>query len=221
MKQERKRRARYHHGDLRRALIREAIRSLRTGGVDALSLRETARRAGVSQTAPYRHFTDKQALVAAVAEEGFRALLRSIRRVFVRAPVDPEGRLRVLGLEYVRFALMHPAEYHVMFGSARPQIEKHPTLHEAAHAALGHVLACLSDGQRVGCVRSGDLMDLTFVVWTHLHGLVVLLLGESLPVTGRSGFTPEVERFTNTHLDALFHGLSPRAAEKRPLETAG
>ncbi|MBN2370144.1 MAG: TetR/AcrR family transcriptional regulator [Vicinamibacteria bacterium] len=205
-----KKRSRYHHGDLRRTLIREAVRLIRTGGDEALSLREAARRAGVSQTAPYRHFADKQALVAAVAEEGFRTLMRSIRRVFMRAAGDPAERLRALGVEYVRFAMKHPAEYHLMFGTARPPIEKYPTLHEAAHAALGHVLACLSDGQRVGCIRTGDLMELTFFVWTHVHGLVVLLLSDSLPTAGSRGFTPEIERLTDLHLNCLFHGLTPR-----------
>jgi hypothetical protein len=94
-------------------------------------------------------------------------------------------------------------------------------LHEAAHAALGHVLACLTDGQREGRIRPGDLMELTFIVWTQLHGLVVLLLGGSLPVAGSCGFTPEVERLTNVHLDNLFHGLSPRSGGEKPRETAG
>ncbi|HET8576665.1 MAG TPA: helix-turn-helix domain-containing protein, partial [Methylomirabilota bacterium] len=100
----RRRRGRYHHGDLPRALVAAAVSLVEREGVDALTLRGAARKAGVSQAAPYRHFADKQALLAAVAEEGFKALSEAMRRASAPHEGDPLGRFRALGEAYVEFA---------------------------------------------------------------------------------------------------------------------
>src|SRR5215204_3992851 len=119
-----KRPASYHHGDLRRALVDAAIPLLRSGGAEALTLRAVAREAGVSQTAPYRHFADRAALVSAVADDGFRRLharlvaaARAPAKTTGRAQHTARGGLQAIALAYVRFALEHPEEYRVMFGS--------------------------------------------------------------------------------------------------------
>src|SRR5687768_2538693 len=121
----------YHHGDLRQALLDAALPLLRTGGPQALTLRAVARAAGVSQTAPYRHFTDRSALVGAVAEDGFRRLhaeliaaVTSPAKTLGKAPETARGGLQAVALAYVRFALAHPAEYRVMFGGELPATEK-------------------------------------------------------------------------------------------------
>src|SRR5262249_52270729 len=98
-----KKRGRYHHGDLRRALLDAALGMLAREGGTALTLREVARRAGVTHAAPYRHFTDKQALLAAVAEEGFR-MLSSEMASSAREATDPRQALQAIGTSYVRFA---------------------------------------------------------------------------------------------------------------------
>src|SRR5215217_5217974 len=102
----------YHHGDLRSALVRSALELLRAHGPEALTLRAVARAAGVSQAAPYRHFADRRALVAAVAEEGFRRLHAELLAA-VQASPGPRG-FREIALAYVRFARENPAEYRVM-----------------------------------------------------------------------------------------------------------
>src|SRR6267143_2730049 len=91
---------RYHHGDLPRALLDAALRIVETQGTEALTLRAAARSAGVSQAAPYRHFTNKEAILAAVAEEGFRSLMTAIAHAAVLAD-SPLQRLRAVGLAYV------------------------------------------------------------------------------------------------------------------------
>ena len=105
----------YHHGNLRRALLDEALATIRAEGVDGLTLREIGARVGVSRTALYRHFADKRALLAAVATEGFRTL----RQQLITAWEDG-GRGRAafdsMGVAYVRFAVANPAHYRVMFG---------------------------------------------------------------------------------------------------------
>src|SRR5437868_11721362 len=110
-----KERKSYHHGDLRRSLVQAARDLVNESGADALSLREVARRAGVSQTAPYRHFANRRELVSAVAAEGFRDLhSRMVRGV--SAAKGGKQALRAVAEQYVAFALDHPAEYRLMFG---------------------------------------------------------------------------------------------------------
>ncbi|WNG37731.1 TetR/AcrR family transcriptional regulator [Archangium minus] len=109
-----KRRARYHHGDLRRALVEAALEVLAREGVAELSLREVARRAGVSTAAPYHHFPDKQSLLAAVAEEGFVALNAAMKQAREASGGWAE-RLEGMAAAYIQFAVKHAAHYRVMF----------------------------------------------------------------------------------------------------------
>src|SRR4029453_4484400 len=111
----RKRAGRYHHGDLSRALVEEALRPIQKEGVGALTLRTVGRRLGVSRTALYRHFADKSALLAAVATEGFHTLRLRTQEAWDRHGVGTEG-FNAMGAAYVRFAVEHPAHYRVMFG---------------------------------------------------------------------------------------------------------
>src|SRR6266852_2916030 len=106
---------RYHHGDLPRALLDAALHIVETQGTQALTLRAAARLAGVSQTAPYRHFANKEAILAAVAEEGFRSLMAAMAHAAVLAD-SPLQRLRAVGLAYVTFATHHSSHFRVMFG---------------------------------------------------------------------------------------------------------
>src|SRR5216117_2127251 len=111
----------YHHGNLRTALLRAAGERLEKQGITALSLREAARRAGVSHNAPYRHFADREALLAALAAEGFAMLAERLR--------GQPGR--EMGEAYVRFALEQPQRFRLMFGGLLP-IARYPELRSAA-----------------------------------------------------------------------------------------
>src|SRR5262245_4715846 len=117
----------YHHGDLRAALLQAGGNLLEKEGLDALSLREVARRAGVSHNAPYRHFPDRDRLLAALAEEGFAELGRTLAEAGKRGP-------RERGEAYVGFALAHPQRFRLMFGGLL-RIADHPGLREKAAGA--------------------------------------------------------------------------------------
>src|SRR5215212_2095178 len=111
----------YQHGNLREALVQAGLKLLTEGGVQGLSLRAAAQLAGVSHAAPYRHFKDKDGLVAAIAEEGFHLLTASMRRELARAAeqervASADLRLLALGKGYLRFAIQHPAYLQVIFG---------------------------------------------------------------------------------------------------------
>src|SRR5881628_3792693 len=121
----------YHHGDLPRALLDAALHIVETRGTAALTLRAAARSAGVSQAAPYRHFTNKEAILAAVAEEGFRSLMTAIRQA-TAAGDGPLGRLRGVGIGYVTFATSHPSHFRVIFGREMADRSASPSLRRLA-----------------------------------------------------------------------------------------
>src|SRR3954468_16224943 len=109
----------YHHGDLRRTLLDASLALVEEQGIGALSLREVARKAGVTHNAPYHHFPDKGTLLAAISEEGFALLAREMTAARAGARDDPRSRLEACGQSYVRFALKSPAHFRVMF---RPEL---------------------------------------------------------------------------------------------------
>lgn len=202
----------YHHGDLRRALLREATTILCAEGLAGLSLREVARRAGVSAAAPYAHFPDKAALVAALAEQGYRTMVTALRRAFRSEHGHPQRRLEAMTAEYVRFAVAHPAFFEIMFGPERPVIDRHPELHEAAHDAMGVMLAAIVDCQGVGQIEASDPMQLAVFIWVVIHGLSVLLLSGMMPGASPHGPTrAEVTRAAQAYVRRAIAGLAPRS----------
>lgn len=160
----------YHHGDLRNALIEAALTALEEQGADALTLREVARRAGVSHAAPYRHFADKSALLLAVAERGFQLLLHRLREA-AAAQSNPRARLHAGLAEYVRFGRDAPRQVALMFGGG-VSLDADPQVKQAAMAAfLGLaelVHAALPPPLRV------DAQSVALGLWAQAHGLLLL-----------------------------------------------
>lgn len=163
----------YHHGNLRRALLDEALATIRAEGVDGVTLRDIGARLGVSRTALYRHFADKRALLAAVATEGFRML----RERLVAAWEDGgrgDAAFRAMGVAYVRFAVANPSHYRVMFGGfvdPRAQDSELAPEAEGAFQALVDALAAL---QRDAVVRGDDTVLMARYVWALVHGMAML-----------------------------------------------
>src|ERR1700729_330520 len=124
----------YHHGALREGLIRAAREILESEGYEALTLRAAARRAGVSQAAPYNHFVDKAALLAAIAALGFKEFAAAMRREMSSA-ADPQARLNATGIAYVAFATSNPGLFKLMFGSSVHQTSGDADLDAARKSA--------------------------------------------------------------------------------------
>ena len=172
-----KRPKRYHHGDLPRALLDAALHIVETQGTEALTLRAVARLAGVSQAAPYRHFANKEAILAAVAEDGFRSLMAAMRQSVQACGDIPLARLRAVGIGYVTFATSHPSHFRVMFGRDMADRSAFPTLRQIASDTLTMVVDAIADGQRAGLVRSEEpAADLALTAWSSVHGLSALLI---------------------------------------------
>src|SRR5215475_8604929 len=146
----------YHHGALRPALVAEAVHLLAEGDPAALSLRELARRLGVSPAAPYRHFADKDALLAAVAQEGFERLSAELDAAANAHPDEPLRQLSDTGWAYVHFALSQPQYFQVMFGRAATPQTKYPELLAAGQSAFGVLQRVIDSGQRAERVAPGD-----------------------------------------------------------------
>ncbi|MEU6112977.1 TetR/AcrR family transcriptional regulator [Streptomyces sp. NPDC047117] len=168
----------YHHGDLRAACLRAARELLEEDGSAGLSLRAVARRAGVSPTAPYRHFTDRDALVSAVAAEGYRELAEHLAGAHP-SPTTPDD-LAAIAIAYVRFALEHPAMFRVMFAEPCDPNNEERVNATAAISEYVHSIV-----QRAFPGADPDALSTT--VWALVHGLAFLHLDGKLDTS-----TPEV-----------------------------
>ncbi len=172
----------YHHGDLRQALIDAALELIAEKDVSSLSLREVARRVGVSHAAPYRHFADKDALLAAVAEEGFQTLTQQLKEAVQQANSEPVKQLEASGIAYVDYAIAHPSHYRVMFGAYGANEKKHPSLSKASMQAFMVLVNVIVEGQSAGVMRSGEPKQLASAAWAVVHGLAMLIIDGQLPV---------------------------------------
>jgi AcrR family transcriptional regulator len=196
----------YQHGNLRHALVQAGLRLLAEGGMQNLSLRAAAQLAGVSHAAPYRHFADKDALVAAIAEEGFGLLKAHLREGVAnsRSESFPE-RLREMAVGYVMFALQHPAYLRVIFGGVIKKESAPDSLRVAGEAAYGVLRDLVAQGVAAGAFRSGDPDEMALSCWTMTHGFGMLLTDKALPP--HLSETMAAEAMTRTMVDFLLHGI--------------
>jgi AcrR family transcriptional regulator len=165
----------YHHGNLRAELLDTAIEQLRETGADDLSLRALARAIGVSQTAPYRHFSDKGELLAAMATRGYRQLLAALRQAEQGAGDCPKAKLVAVAHAYVDYAADNPQLFKLMFGPAIQPMQKYPELREASRDTLALVREMLQLGIDQGVYHfDEDLAYLTNAGWSSIYGLATL-----------------------------------------------
>ena len=164
-------RSSYHHGDLRRALFDALADAVLEVGPAAISLRDLARRAGVSHAAPAHHFSDKRGLLTAFAVEGYDQLDRALTTAFASSG----GDFTEVGVAYVHFALEHRAHFEVMF---RPELLRRddPALLEASRRSSRHLLAGTAAAQ------SADGEAAMIGAWSLVHGLATLLLDGNIPL---------------------------------------
>ena len=203
----RKRADRYHHGDLRRALLQAAVRTIQTHGVERLTLRAVGVTLGVSRTALYRHFADKSALLAAVAGEGFRMLRIELLEAWHGAGAGRAG-FDAMGVAYVRFATTHPSHYRVMFGGHVDRDAGDKELATEGAAAFRVLVDAIIAQQRDGLVRPDDPTELALFVWSTVHGIAMLA------IDGRIQHSPfSVEELVRYANDRMRYGFVPGSPE--------
>jgi AcrR family transcriptional regulator len=198
----------YHHGDLRNALIQAGLEMLSEGGAAALDLRKVARKAGVSHAAPYRHFADKQALVAAINEEGFRRLAERIQSTLREAPDDSFEQLQAIARAYVQFARENPWLMREMFSGLTVEREAFPDLYTASKALFMCYVEVVKRGQQRGSIIDIDAGALAGVLWSLLHGVAMLTIENQMRsyTDGPDG----AERVTRFSVQMLFEGLGQK-----------
>ena len=196
--------ARYHHGRLREALLVASREILAESGARGLSLREAARRAGVSSAAPYRHFQDKAALLVALAHAAFSRLdveLEEVARAHADSP--PLERVQRLGVTYVGFAARNPAEFRLMFGELAPAPESSPELAAITASTASHLPRALEDLRFEEGSESPPLVNLTLLAWSIVHGLSTLWLDGHLRYFGDQSVELITEQVTSVLIAAL------------------
>ena len=172
----------YHHGDLKNALIWAGIEILSKEGMQALSLRNVAKKAGVSHAAPYAHFADKQALIAAIATEGYKKLYQ--RLVAVQGNQnDPLARLIEIAQAYVQFAIDEPDHFKITFSGVVEAEKDHPEYVEQSKRCFALVVAAVADCQKKEVLPRSDSQLVTVSLWACIHGFVQLVLANQLPST--------------------------------------
>jgi AcrR family transcriptional regulator len=167
----------YHHGNLRAELLDTAIAQLRETGVEELSLRALARTLEVSQTAPYRHFADKDELLAAMATHGYRNLLEALRKASAVTDDCPQKQLIAFAHAYVDYAANNPQLFKLMFGPAVQPSVKYPELRAASRDTLQLVQDILQRGVDSGIFRHTDnVAYMANAAWSSIYGLSTLLV---------------------------------------------
>lgn len=179
----RRQRRSYHHGDLRRALLDEALAIIREEGVEGVTLRGIGARAGVSRSALYRHFADKDALLTAVATEGFRRLRERLVEAWQENGGGPGG-WRAMGVAYIRFAVANPSHYRVIFGRYVASGSEDEDLATEAHGAFQALVDAVFALQEEGFLHRDDPVLLARFIWAVVHGIAMLAIDGQVPEAG-------------------------------------
>jgi AcrR family transcriptional regulator len=199
----------YHHGDLRRALLEAAMNLVRERGIDGFTLREVARRAGVSHNAPYHHFRDRSALVAALVVDGFEDFTRALEAASGRARGGDLARIRALGLAYVRYARDDPERFTLLW---RPELREGADLEQveaAGERSYQPLVQVLERARASGSVAEDvPLEEQALAAWSTVHGLAMLLIDGPLRIEVIGD--READRLTKGVLDTLVSGLAVR-----------
>lgn len=196
-------RAPYHHGDLHRALIEAGLALMEEQASWDFSLRELARRAGVSHNAPYKHFADKHALQMALAREGFEAL-REVTAAAAAGVQKPDEALLAIGVAYVRFGRARPAHYRLMFGAllTGSGCSAPEDLSVVAMAAKGVLRRVIEEGIEAG-VWGVALDGAVLAAWALVHGVTLLFLDGFIPAQDEA----EADRIAGSVIRLQMGGL--------------
>jgi AcrR family transcriptional regulator len=202
----------YHHGDLRRVLVDAAFDLVGEGGAEGLSVREAARRAGVSPGAPFRHFASREALLAAVAEEAQRRFRGEVDRALAEAPADPLQRFRSLGLAYLRWAKRNPAHFEVISNRRLFDQDKSTVVSKSNAEVIGLTERILAEAHAQGQLGTSDLKQVLIGGRALVYGFARMATDGHFP---RWGVTEaEVDRTAESILDLFISGIARRAGHR-------
>lgn len=195
----------YHHGDLPRTLKAAALELIAEHGVTGFTLREAARRAGVTHAAPYRHFPDKTALLAAMAEDGFALLKEQMEEAAKEAGSDPLARFLAQGPAYLRFAVEQAPYFRLMFGFDAPDKTQYESLARSDNEAFRVLVDAVAAAQSSGQLVKGDPERVALVAWLMVHGIAHAYIDGALARRGIDSNNLETEIAEGSRL--FLHGF--------------
>ena len=173
----------YHHGDLKNALLKAGIEILAKEGTGGLSLRKVARKAGVSHAAPYAHYADKQALIAAISTEGYRRLYERIQAAVSLHSGDPLKVLVETSWAYVQFALDEPDHFRITLSGVVEKEKDYPAFVEISNRNFDSVVGIVRQCQEAGILEAGPADLVAVSIWSLVHGFASLLLESQISHT--------------------------------------
>jgi len=199
----------YHHGDLRRVLVDAALQLAKEGGPEAVSVREAARRAGVSPAAPFRHFPSRDALMSAVAEEAQRRFRAEIDAALAAAPAgDPLARFRGFGLAYLRWAMRNPAHFEIISTGRYFDHDRSAALSRDNAELIGMTERMLAEAHAAGQLRFPDLKRVQIAGRALVYGFARMNIDGHLPRWGVA--EADIEPTAEAILDLFIDGIARR-----------
>ena len=204
----------YHHGDLRAALLEAALEIITEHGPQKLTIREVARKACVSHTAPYRHFANKDDLIVAVVKQGFELMTQTMLDKKNAAEPDPISQFAASGTAYVDFALQHPAYYRVMYsGDLLTSTGQHTLQHTSAET-FAELVSDVRTCQELGIIRTGNPTLQALSLLCTIHGFVTMVIDNR--VGSLLGDDYRVDEIRDVILAAIFQGIGVDPTTSHP-----
>jgi AcrR family transcriptional regulator len=171
----------YHHGNLKEALITAGLDILSKKGMESLSLRNVAKQIGVSHTAPYNHFHDKQDLLAAISSAGHKQFHLVLLETFEKFKNNPTELMTEIAWAYLQFALQNPDKFKLMFSSALEEEQKHPEFEEITQKTINLIEEIIRFCQSSGTLEEGNVYNIAINLWSSVHGFTMLVLENQFP----------------------------------------
>jgi AcrR family transcriptional regulator len=196
----------YHHGNLKNALIQAGLAILAQEGVHGLSLRKAAKRVGVSHAAPYAHFADKQALIAAIAARGYQDLYILIYATAQKHQNDPQSLIVETAWAYLQYAIQNTHQFKITFSGVVEKASDYPEFREISMNSFDLVVDGVRACQRAGILQPGDPEMLATSLWAGVHGFTLLLLENQIPSYLLARYS--LRQLLLAHLAQLLPGLA-------------
>lgn len=192
----------YHHGNLYTSMLDTAQEILQTEGISGITMREIAKRVGVSHSAAYRHFASKELLLAMIAKSGFESLTGLLRSIRDDDDIPLGHKFQQMGIAYIHFAAEHPAQYRLMYGSEAIDATEFPELQSAIRTLAKEVLSMIKVCQQGRTIKAGNAVQISNAAWALTHGAAMLIIDKRIEVD-------DITAFARSITEILREGIAP------------